>query len=157
MRKVTDLNPNEAILISNDADLKVLEEFDKAGIVWIDGLIATLYNPLEAAGEPIVIVKAGSKYIQWSFFKGITTSHTIYPATDFIGSEFSGNGLTVSEPDNTISIEPSETIESLRADKAELIEALKQIEQFSDIGDDFIALVRMKRIASQTLAKYETK
>jgi hypothetical protein len=49
------------------------------------------------------------------------------------------------------------TIATLRADKAELIEALKQIEQFSDIGDDLLAVVRMKRIASQTLAKYQTK
>jgi len=52
-------------------------------------------------------------------------------------------------------------LESLQAEKAELIEALKQIEQFSDIGDGVlsgaIAVVRMKSIASQTLAKYETK
>lgn len=46
-------------------------------------------------------------------------------------------------------------LESFRAVKAELIEALKQIEQFSDVGDDLLAVVRMKRIASQTLAKYE--
>jgi hypothetical protein len=48
-------------------------------------------------------------------------------------------------------------VECLRAEKAELIEALGQIEQFSDIGDDLLAVVRMKRIASQALAKIETK
>jgi hypothetical protein len=80
----------------------------------------------------------------------------IYPATDFIGSEFSGNVLTVSEPDNTISIEPSETIATLRAEKAELIEALRAtktiLKESYHPRTDIV-----KDIVYYTLAKYETK
>lgn len=32
------------------------------------------------------------------------------------------------------------------------VEALKEIAQFSDVGDDFLAVVRMKEIASKALA-----
>ncbi len=34
---------------------------------------------------------------------------------------------------------------------SELKEALRQINQFSDVGDDFLAVVRMKEIASNAL------
>lgn len=52
-----------------------------------------------------------------------------------------------------------EQIKSLRAERDGLVEALRDIEQFSDIGDGVlsgsIAVVRMKSIATQTIAKYE--
>ena len=106
-------------MISNDADLKVLEEFEKASIDWI-GLDykATDFKPSIRFPYCLVLV---DNCVAWL---DADNEITIHPATDFIGSEFSGNGLTVSEPDNTISIEPSETIATLRAEKAELIEAL---------------------------------
>ncbi len=155
-RKVTDLKPNEAILISNDSERDaILQLMEDAGMRWMNGAKLTELNP--AFSYPFALETDNRYAIVFNEQLWDLPSHKIIPATDFIGSEFSGNGLTVSEPDNTISIEPSETIATLRAEKSELIEALKQIEQFSDIGDDLLALVRMKRIASQTLAKYETK
>jgi hypothetical protein len=50
-----------------------------------------------------------------------------------------------------------ETIATLRAEKAELIEALIKIQEWTDKGSDTLARIRMSSIASQTLAKYETK
>ena len=46
---------------------------------------------------------------------------------------------------------------TLRAEKAELIEALKKIQEWTDKGSDALARIRMSSIASQTLDKYETK
>lgn len=84
-RKVTDLKPNEAILISNDADLKVLEEFEKAGITWIDGANANSFNPLAFSGEEELIIHIEQDRIVWAYSQ--VSVLTIYPATDFIGSE----------------------------------------------------------------------
>jgi hypothetical protein len=50
-----------------------------------------------------------------------------------------------------------ETIATLRAEKAELIEALIKIQEWTDKGSDALARIRMSSIASQTLAKHETK
>lgn len=50
-----------------------------------------------------------------------------------------------------------ETIATLRAEKAELIEALKQIEVYKD-GDTWLQdIIAIKKFASQTLAKLKTK
>jgi uncharacterized membrane protein len=50
-----------------------------------------------------------------------------------------------------------ETIATLRAEKAELIEALRKIQEWTDKGSDTLARIRMSSIASQTLAKIESK
>jgi hypothetical protein len=101
-RKVTDLKLNEAILISNDFERDaILQLMEDAGMRWID-CNPTEYKP--NFGYPF--------YLFTYDFDGenrLCTSLNsydllTYPATDFIGSEFSGNGLTVTEPDNTISI-----------------------------------------------------
>lgn len=84
-RKVTDLLPTEAILISSDADLKVLDEFEKAGITWIDGALATSFNPLSFSGEENVIIHIELERIVWAYTEG--SGLTIYPATDFIPTE----------------------------------------------------------------------
>ena len=84
-RKVTDLLPTEAILISCDEDLKVLEEFEKAGITWIDGALATSFNPLSFSGEENVIIHIELERIVWAYTEG--SGLTIYPATDFIPTE----------------------------------------------------------------------
>jgi hypothetical protein len=83
-RKVTDLLPNEAILISNDADLKVLQEFENIGARWNSGDKATS----KKAGfftYPCWFKNDGLYDLRW------TTStddfKVAYPATDFIGSE----------------------------------------------------------------------
>ena len=84
-RKVTDLLPNEAILISNDADLKVLEEFEKAGVIWYGSKHKpTEWNPIMADFTfPFVIVNTSKGLAQTcEVYK-----YRYYPATDFIGSE----------------------------------------------------------------------
>ena len=81
-RKVTDLKPNEAILITNDADLKVLEEFYKLGKHWFGGQIPTMFNPkMAGARYPYVIVNSPTG-LYWD-----QNIRTHYPATDFIVSE----------------------------------------------------------------------
>ena len=104
-RKVTDLLPSEAILISSDADLKVLEEFEKAGITWIDGALATSFNPLSFSGEENVIIHIELERIVWAYTEG--SELTIYPATDFIPTESDevvGSGIVISEPDDSFTI-----------------------------------------------------
>ena len=82
-RKVTDLLPSEAILIRSDADLKVLEEFEKVGIVWHSSRRKpTEYYP-----------KQFPFYVRYDLsFDGIVlkfypTDYKIVPATDFIPTE----------------------------------------------------------------------
>lgn len=74
-------------------------------------------------------------------------------AIEFYESRLGEEPKTASEKLTVVMM--TEYAESLRAERDGLVEALKQIEQFSDVGDDLIAVVRMKRIASTTLAKYE--
>jgi hypothetical protein len=93
MKKVTDLKPNEAILISNDADLKVLEEFEKAGITWIDGANANSFNPLAFSGEEELIIHIEQDRIVWAYSQ--VSVLTTYPATDFIGSDGEDEGSTI--------------------------------------------------------------
>jgi hypothetical protein len=51
----------------------------------------------------------------------------------------------------------SAELATLRAEKAELIEALKQIEVYKD-GDTWLQdIIAIKKFASQTLAKLKTK
>jgi hypothetical protein len=100
-RKVTDLLPNEAILISNDAERDaILQLMEDAGMRWNGNESAFRYIPdvnydycltYKSHGNQGIVVlhKNNGKY------QGFIT----YPATDFIGSEFSSSGLTVSERD----------------------------------------------------------
>ena len=45
-----------------------------------------------------------------------------------------------------------ESLEKFRNQQRQpLLDALKQIEQFSDVGSDFLAVTRMKEIASMAL------
>jgi hypothetical protein len=115
-RKVTDLKPNEAILISNDDErVAILLLMDISNFKWNSGdapfdrnirtpypyCLAYKFRSIDfIPSDGIRVVNKNSFY----------EAEMIYPATDFIVSEFSGNGLTVSEPDNTISIEPSENV-----------------------------------------------
>lgn len=86
-RKVTDLKPNEAILISNDADFKVLEEFEKAGAKWNSGELPTEWNP----ELPCCLTRFnqdGHAGVFWELLEEAKNDNLItYPATDFIGSE----------------------------------------------------------------------
>ena len=50
-------------------------------------------------------------------------------------------------------LEEDEANAKLIAAAPELLEALKQIEQFSDCGDDFIAVCKMKSIATEAIKK----
>lgn len=82
-RKVTDLLPSEAILISSDADLKVLEEFEKAGVMWIDGRNKpTQFNPTQGWCKYPFFLYYEDGVIHWTSKGKIT-----YPATDFIPTE----------------------------------------------------------------------
>lgn len=81
-RKVTDLLPSEAILISSDADLKVLDEFEKIGAMWIGGIEKpTEWNPSRLFSYPYCIFYENDR-ISWSV-RGINR----YPAIDFIPTE----------------------------------------------------------------------
>jgi hypothetical protein len=113
-RKVTDLKPNEAILITNDAERNsILNLMDKAAWKWNDG--SKPFDVLIRNRFPYCLAykfegtdgfsNRGIRVVDYDY----EGNCVFYPATDFIGSEFNGEGLTVSEPDNTISIEPSET------------------------------------------------
>lgn len=96
-RKVTDLKPNEAILISNDAERDaILQLMDRAGWVWNDNSepfeyiptnpypIFLCYKALEYNGICIVLPHYEEK-----------NEFTIHPATDFIGSEGEDEGSTI--------------------------------------------------------------
>ena len=145
-------------MISNDFERDaILQLMEDSGMRWIRER-ATDYRP--SAFYPYNLFTHdhdGRERLCWG---GIDSDHSMrstrYPATDFIGSEFSGEGLTVSEPDNTISIEPSE-LATLRAEKAELIEALRGIVNAIQNGLELEDIVNAKFIATQTLAKCETK
>ena len=88
MRKVTDLLPTEAILISSDADLKVLDEFEKAGVMWGSGSLPNKWNPKII---PYVLTRFnndGESGLFWeSLDDAMTDNLTIYPATEFIPTE----------------------------------------------------------------------
>ena len=161
-RKVTDLKPNEAILISNDSERDaILQLMEDAGMRWNSGHaifdinIRTPY-PYCFAYKFRSIDYVSTNGIRVVNKNSFYEAEITYPATDFIGSEFIGDGLTVSEPDNTISIEASETIATLRAEKAELIEALRAtktiLKESYHPRTDIV-----KDIVYYTLAKYETK
>ena len=77
IRKVSDLLPSEAILISSDSDLKVLEEFEKAGMNWADGEKATEWNPTQVGyNYPFVLIR-NPIYIGSIAFR-------VLPPSDFI-------------------------------------------------------------------------
>jgi hypothetical protein len=93
-RKVTDLNPNEAILISNDAERDaILQLMEDAGCIWNSGdapfdvlpirtpypyCLAYKFRSIDfIASDGIRVVNKNSFY----------EAEMIYPATDFIGSE----------------------------------------------------------------------
>lgn len=82
-RKVTDLLPTEAILISSDEDMKVLKEFEKVGAKWAAGYLPTNWNPTKIGyGFPFYLF--GSNYcLVWA---DSTDRHKL-PATDFIQTE----------------------------------------------------------------------
>lgn len=83
-RKVTDLLPSEAILISSYADLKVLDEFEKVDARWNSGDKATSKKK-GYFSYPVYFKNDGILGLRWTADTGefITT----YPATDFIPTE----------------------------------------------------------------------
>ena len=96
-RKVTDLLPSEAILISSDADLKVLEEFEKAGIKWVSGLEKpTEWMPSLGWEFPEIIVLR-QDYIM----RGRPHYYIEIPATDFIPTD-PERGLTIIKGDGEV-------------------------------------------------------
>ena len=88
-RKVTDLLPSEAILISSDADLKVLEEFEKVGIVWVNGgEKPTQWKHFPMSYCFLRYNEYGEEGLFWLHTKDCEEwGKTIYPATDFIQTE----------------------------------------------------------------------
>ena len=93
-RKVTDLKPNEAILISNDAERDaILQLMEDAGMRWNSGdapfdvlpirtpypyCLAYKFRSIDSIpSDGIRVVNKNSFY----------EAEMIYPATDFIGSE----------------------------------------------------------------------
>ena len=84
-RKVTDLLPSEAILISSDADLKVLEEFEKAGVMWLGGRHRPTERMPKGATYPFYL-HYGKYQISWSS-TNVIGNYTICLATDFIPTE----------------------------------------------------------------------
>lgn len=80
-RKVTDLLPTEAILISCDADLKVLDEFEKVGIKWVNGNKATEFKPKHLFPY---CIELNQNMLTWQHKFHRTAK---YPATDFIPTE----------------------------------------------------------------------
>jgi hypothetical protein len=100
-RKVTDLKPNEAILISSYADLKVMEEFEKAGIVWVNGgEKPTQWKPFPSWEFPDRIVLDNGR-----ISRGSPHRYIELPATDFIPTEAEKvEGSVVIEADNSIQI-----------------------------------------------------
>ena len=88
-RKVTDLLPTEAILISSDADLKVLDEFEKEGYYWEFGEKPTQWNPIQVGyALPISVYSVADKYNIISFYPSEYNLYSIQlPATDFIPTE----------------------------------------------------------------------
>lgn len=88
-RKVTDLLPSEAILISCDEDLKVLQEFEKEGYYWEFGEKPTQWNPIQVGyALPISVYSVADKYNIISFYPSEYNLYSIQlPATDFIPTE----------------------------------------------------------------------
>jgi hypothetical protein len=104
-RKVTDLKPNEAILISNDAERDaILQLMDISNFKWnsgdapFDRNIRTAYPYCLAYKFRSIdfIPSDGIRVVNKNSFY---EAGMIYPATDFIGSEGESGGLTVSERD----------------------------------------------------------
>ena len=87
-RKVTDLLPSEAILISSDADMKVLDEFEKAGITWSNGEKATQWKHFPMSYCFLRYNEDGEEGLFWLHTKDCEEwGKTIYPATDFFPTE----------------------------------------------------------------------
>lgn len=84
-RKVTDLLPTEAILISSDADLKVLEEFEKEGVMWLGGRHRPTERLPKGATYPFYL-HYGKYQISWSS-TNVIGNYTICLANDFIQTE----------------------------------------------------------------------
>jgi hypothetical protein len=85
-RKVTDLKPNEAILISNDAERDaVLNLFHEAGIKWVSGTDVTNWHP--SFNYPFGLQLNTKKLYNEPLWYLDKLSCITYPATDFIGSE----------------------------------------------------------------------
>jgi hypothetical protein len=85
-RKVTDLKPNEAILISNDSERDaILQLMEDAGMRWMNGAKLTELNP--AFSYPFALETDNRYAIVFNEQLWDLPSHTIIPASDFIGSE----------------------------------------------------------------------
>jgi hypothetical protein len=84
-RKVTDLKPNEAILISNDSERDaILQLMEDAGMRWMN---LVKLNELKIVFEyPYVLESDDCKRV---FCESIfdVQDYDVIPATDFIGSE----------------------------------------------------------------------
>ena len=103
-RKVTDLLPSEAILISSDADLKVLEEFERFRIRWRNGSLPTEWHP----NIPCVFTRF-NQYVKYGeeirltglFWKSLEDAKkdnlSIVPAKDFIPTELDNFWKKLSE------------------------------------------------------------
>jgi hypothetical protein len=157
-RKVTDLLPNEAILISNDAERDaILQLMEDAGWLWNDGTNAIKYAPKLFTKYALGYKTIGNDGIMIILpTLGVFKNCTTYPATDFIGSDGEmERGITIVKQNGEVISD--ETIATLRAEKSELIEALRSILEANESEDLVQVVYLMTGIASQTLAKYETK
>jgi hypothetical protein len=86
MRKVTDLKPNEAILISNDAERDAISKlFDKSGLLWANG--EKVSNWISGYNYPYAFELVNSKVYHSTESDFLEQGFTIHPAADFIGSE----------------------------------------------------------------------
>jgi hypothetical protein len=85
-RKVTDLKPNEAILITNDSERDaILQLMEDAGYIWANRIKPTQWRP--SFSYPLGIELDG--VVLWNNELEIYEfmDFIIIPATDFIGSE----------------------------------------------------------------------
>jgi hypothetical protein len=156
-RKVTDLLPNEAILISNDAERDaILQLMEDAGYIWANRDKPTQWMPMFP--YPIGIELEDFILFNNESYLYEQMGYAIYPATDFIGSEGEmERGITIVKQNGEVI--SAETIATLRAEKAELIEALRGIVTQWDtpnwkLTESTGTIINQAR---QTLAKYETK
>jgi hypothetical protein len=105
-RKVTDLKPNEAILISNDSERDaILQLIEYAGYRWEFADKPTQWNPIDVGyGYPISIHTIYDKYNLIGFYPSDYQLCQIeYPATDFIGSEGEmERGITITKQNGEV-------------------------------------------------------
>jgi hypothetical protein len=85
-RKVTDLKPNEAILISNDSERDaILQLMEDAGYIWANRDKPTHWMPMFP--YPLCIEIEDMILFNNESYLYEQMEYTIHPATDFIGSE----------------------------------------------------------------------